>query len=111
MSCRTKRPGALEIERLRIDQPRFFRSSPNSSVDNINRARKLSEGKLRPYRSSTTAVFDPLRKPHLLVARRKHSARCRCSADACLSAKGAVATRRDVGAGPTIPDDNKAFST
>ena len=35
--------------------------------------------------------------------------RCRCSADACLSARGAVAPRRCVGAAPAMPDDNNCF--
>jgi hypothetical protein len=49
------------------------------------------------------------RKPHLLVAR--PDILPDVGADAYPSAKGAVATRRCVGAASTMPDDNNVFST
>ena len=72
--------------------------------------RQLSEQVL-PRRSRSRATVDDHCGSRTCWSRGETSARCRCSADACLSAKGAVAARRYVGAAPAMPDDNNILST
>ncbi len=91
----------LQLHRMRPPTGIRFRPSP----------RQLSE-QVPPRRSRSRAAVDDHCGSRTCWSRGgTFSPRCRCSADACLSAKGAVATRRYAGAAPATPDDNNVFST
>ncbi len=58
---------------------------PNLAMARIS-SRSVAELATAAVTAFTSASLTHLRKPHLVAAGRGHSARCRCGADACLSA-------------------------